>query len=261
MIKSVVSPAIARLEYRPLLRSALGAILAPTLVAVTVSPWAVRALALSDSFLPHLLGLLACGGVLVLYGLPAHGPHLSFGAANFVTVIRAALAAFLAALLLERADMHVQIVVLGAATAAAAMDALDGWLARRTRMASTFGARFDMETDALFILILSLWAWHLNKAGLWVIASGLLRYAFLLGITVLPALRAPLPESFRRKTVAALQMVALLLVICPWVPAPTSAVIAAAALSALSISFLLDTRWLLRHRTHPAGAAACTLPP
>ncbi len=246
----MISLTIARLEYRPLLRSALGAILAPTLVAVTVSPWAVRALALSDSFLPHLLGLLALSGILVLYGLPAHSPHHSFGAANSVTVIRAALVAFLAALLLERAEVHVQRVVLGAAILAAAMDAVDGWLARRTRMASAFGARFDMETDALFILILCAWAWHLNKAGPWVIAGGLLRYAFLLGALVLPALRGPLPESFRRKTIAALQMVALLLVICPWVPTPASAVIAATALFALSFSFLTDTRWLLlRHST------------
>lgn len=244
----MVSPTIARLEYRPLLRSALSAILAPTLVAVTVSPWVVRALTLSASFLPHLLGLLALGGIFVLYGLPAHGPHHSFGAANWVTVIRAALVAFLAALLVERADLHVQTVVLAAATLAAAMDAVDGWLARRTRMASAFGARFDMETDALFILVLCVWAWHLNKAGPWVIAGGLMRYAFVLGAVLVPALRGPLPESFRRKTIAALQMVALLLVICPFVRWPWSAAIAAAALSALSLSFLTDARWLLRRR-------------
>ena len=234
---------------RPLLRSALVAILAPTLVTVTVSPWVVHSLALSDSFLPRLLGLLAVGGILVLYGLPAHGPYHSFGAANCVTLIRAALVAFLAALLFERAALQMQIVVLGAAIIAAALDAVDGWLARRTRMASAFGARFDMETDALFILVLCVWAWHLNKAGPWVIAGGLLRYAFVLGAVLVPSLRAPLPESLRRKTIAALQMVALLLVICPFVPAPWSAAIAAAALLALSISFLTDTRWLLLRAT------------
>jgi phosphatidylglycerophosphate synthase len=256
MLKPLVSPTIARLEYRPLLRSALMAILAPTLVAVTVSPWVAHALALSDSFLPHLLGLLALGGLLVLYGLPAHGPHHSFGAANCVTLIRAALVAFLAALLVERADTQMQLVVLGAAIMAAVMDAVDGWLARRTGMASAFGARFDMETDALFILVLCAWAWHLNKAGPWVLASGLMRYAFVLGAVAVPSLRAPLPESFRRKTIAALQMVALLLVICPFVPAPSSAAIAAAALLALSISFLTDTQWLLRHGPKSTGAAA-----
>ena len=145
---------------------------------------------------------------------------------------------------------------LGAATLAAVMDALDGWLARRTRMASPFGARFDMETDALFILVLSLWAWHLEKSGAWVIVGGLMRYAFLLAGVLVPALREPLPPSFRRKAIAALQMVALLVVICPLVTVPLSAPIAGAALIALLVSFTSDTLWLLlRRRSAPIGAA------
>jgi len=102
-----------------------------------------------------------------------------------------------------------------------------------------------METDAVFILVLCLWAWHLDKAGAWVITGGLLRYAFVLAGALVPRLRRPLPESFRRKTIAALQMVALLIVICPFVPVSASALIAALALAALSASFLLDTRSLL----------------
>jgi phosphatidylglycerophosphate synthase len=251
MRKSSASLAIARLEYRPLLRSALVAILAPTLVAVTLSAWAGHGLGLSPSFPAHLLGLLGLGGILILYGLPAHGPHHVFGAANHATVARGVLVAFLAALLVERVDERVELVALGTASLAAVMDAVDGWLARRMRMDSAFGARFDMETDALFILVLSLWAWHLDKAGPWVIAGGLLRYLFLLGAALVPALRAPLPERFRRKAIAASQMITLLVVICPFVPARASAALAGAALLALSISFLIDTQWLLaRSRAH-----------
>jgi len=250
MRKSSVLPAIARLEYRPLLRSALAAILAPTLAGVMASVWAARTLGLSAGFPTRLLLLLGSGALLILYGLPAHGPHHRFGLANHMTVARGALVGFLAALLLESSDIRVQYIAAGTAIVAAVMDALDGWLARRTRMVSAFGARFDMETDAVFILVLCLWAWHLDKAGAWVIISGLLRYAFVLAGALVPRLRAPLPESFRRKTLAALQMVALLIVICPFVPVPVSAPVAALALAALSISFLLDTRTLLlRPRT------------
>ena len=32
------------------------------------------------------------------------------------------------------------------------LDATDGWMARRSRMASDFGATFDMEVDALLII-------------------------------------------------------------------------------------------------------------
>jgi phosphatidylglycerophosphate synthase len=247
MRKSMVLPAIARLECRPLLRSGLAAILAPSLAAVTVSLWAGRALALSALFPARLLALLSSGALLILYGLPAHRPHRRFGVANLTTLARGALVVFLAALLVERGDAPVQYVALGAAVLAAAMDAVDGWLARRTRMVSAFGARFDMETDAAFILVLSLWAWHLDKAGGWVIAGGLLRYAFVLAGLLVPRLRRPLPESFRRKTIAAMQMVALLLVVCPSVPAPVSGPIAALALLVLSVSFLIDIRSLALH--------------
>jgi len=136
--------------------------------------------------------------------------------------------------------------VLAVAAVAASLDALDGWLARRTGMSSAFGARFDMETDALFILVMSIWAWRLGKAGSWVILAGLLRYAFVLGTLLLPALRGNLPPSFRRKTIAALQMIALLVVIAPFVPAPYSAPIAAVALLTLVVSFAIDIGWLLR---------------
>ena len=139
-----------------------------------------------------------------------------------------------------------QILVLTVASVAASLDALDGWLARRTGMSSTFGARFDMETDALFILVLSLWAWRLGKAGPWVILAGLLRYAFVLATLLLPALRGNLPPSFRRKTIAAVQMVALLVVIVPFVSASNSAPIAAVALLTLVVSFAMDIGWLLR---------------
>jgi phosphatidylglycerophosphate synthase len=246
MRKSSVLPAIARLEYRPLLRSALAAILAPTLAAVMVSVWVARALPLSAGFSTRLLVLLGSGALLILYGLPAHGPHHRFGPANHTTVARGALVAFLAALLLESVATRVQYIALAAAIGAAVTDAVDGWLARRTRMVSAFGARFDMETDAVFILVLCLWAWHLDKAGAWVITGGLLRYAFVLVGALVPRMRGPLPESFRRKTVAALQMVALLIVICPFVPVSVSVPVAALALTALSISFLIDTRSLLQ---------------
>jgi phosphatidylglycerophosphate synthase len=202
-----------------------------------------QALGLSASFPARLLALLALGAAVLLYGLPAHHPYDSVGAANFTTITRGVLVLFLAALLFERGDL--QTLVLVAGTAAAVLDAVDGWLARRTRMTSAFGARFDMETDALFVLILSLWAWHLDKAGAWILGIGLMRYGFVLAGLFVPAMRAPLPTSFRRKGVAVFQMVALLFVVAPFVPMPVSALIGAAALLTLSLSFFADTRWLL----------------
>jgi phosphatidylglycerophosphate synthase len=242
----IVRLKVARLEYRPLLNSAAAAIAVMSLLAVTATAWAGSYLALGPWASARLLCFVGVGAALIIHGLPAHSPHLSFGAANQTTVARGVLVAFLAVLLFERTDSRAQLVALISACLAATLDAVDGWLARRTRMSSDFGARFDMETDALFILVLSLWAWRLGKAGPWVIAGGLLRYAFVLAAVLLPAMRRDLPASFRRKAVAALQMVALLVVVAPFVPEPVSAPIAAAALVALAASFSIDTVWLLR---------------
>ena len=77
------------------------------------------------------------------------------------------------------------------AASVAVLDGVDGWLARRTRMASAFGARFDMETDAALILVLAVLAWQFGRAGAWVLACGLLRYAFVGAGVLWPWLRSP----------------------------------------------------------------------
>ena len=235
-----------RVGSQPLVGSAILGILGPTLMAVFATVCAAKYLALSAWLPARLLGSVGLGAAFIIQGLPYHSPHPCFGAANQTTVARAILVAFLLTLLFEQADGAVQLVVLAVAAVAASLDALDGWLARRTGMSSAFGARFDMETDALFILVMSIWAWRLGKAGPWVIMAGLLRYAFVLATLLLPALRGNLPPSFRRKTIAALQMIALLVVIAPFVPAPYSAPIAAVALLTLVVSFAIDIGWLLR---------------
>jgi phosphatidylglycerophosphate synthase len=246
---SLGRPAGTGLEYRSLFQSTVAGILAPTVVAVIASACAANYLTLSAWLPARLLGVVGLGAACIIQGLPSHSPHACFGAANRTTVARGVLVAFLATLLFEQSDQRVQFVVLSVAALAASLDAVDGWLARRTGMASAFGARFDMETDALFILVLSVWAWRLGKAGPWVMAAGLLRYAFVLAAMLVPALRGDLPPSFRRKSIAAVQMIALLVVIAPFVPASDSAPVAALALLTLATSFGIDIGWLLRRPT------------
>ena len=43
------------------------------------------------------------------------------------------------------------------ATVALLLDAVDGQVARRTNTVSALGARFDMETDAFLVLVLSVY--------------------------------------------------------------------------------------------------------
>lgn len=186
----------------------------------------------------------------VLRGLPAHAPNHRFGAANRVTLVRLALVALLAAGIgepLATADWMAWGVVVVAATAAL-LDALDGPLARARGLESDFGARFDMETDALLILVLCLLAVHFDKAGAWVLAAGAMRYVFVLATKLWPWMARALPPSQRRKTVCVAQITSLIVCLGPIVHVPWSQAIAAASLAMLTWSFAVDIAWLVRHR-------------
>ena len=81
------------------------------------------------------------------------------------------------------------------------LDALDGWVARRTRTASAFGARFDGEADAFLMLVLSAYV-AAQVAGVGVgDRPGPLRVRSCR--LVVPWLRGQLPPRYWRKVVTA----------------------------------------------------------
>jgi phosphatidylglycerophosphate synthase len=178
----------------------------------------------------------------------ANHPHQTLGPANYVTAFRTVLVALVAGAIGEPNDSTIATGVTVAAIAATLLDGLDGWLARRSGMTSAFGARFDMEVDALLIMALSVLAWTWDKAGAWVLASGLLRYVFVVAGWIWPWMERPLEASRRRQTVCVIQIVALILVVSPVTVRPASALVAAAALAVLAGSFFVDTSWLVLHR-------------
>ena len=136
------------------------------------------------------------------------------------TMLRAALVALVTGLVGEPATPIVAASAAGAALLAAALDGVDGWLARRTRMTSAFGARFDMETDVFLVLALSVLAWQYGKAGAWVLLCGLMRYGFVAGGWLWPWLRGPLSPTVRGKAICVVQFVGLSLTIAAGDPAP-----------------------------------------
>ena len=139
---------------------------------------------------------------LVRYGCDRLGP------ADWVTLARATLAVGVAALVADSFDQPAPVALLvSLAVVALALDAVDGWVARRTGTASPLGARFDGEVDAFLILVLSVYV--ARSVGAWVLAIGAARYAFLAAGWLLPWLRAPLPPRYWRKVVAATQGIVL----------------------------------------------------
>jgi phosphatidylglycerophosphate synthase len=183
----------------------------------------------------------------IITRIAASHPHEAFGAANAVTLMRAGLVALIAATLFAPAPSgDAALLIGGLAFVILALDGVDGWLARRTGLASTFGARFDLEIDALFVLVLSALAFAHDKAGAWVLMIGAMRYAFFFAGRLTPKLEAPLPESMRRKAVCVVQIAALGLLLLPQIQPPHSVWIAATALALLTWSFAVDIRHLLR---------------
>src|SRR6478735_8541894 len=115
-----------------------------------------------------------------------HHPHATFGAANYITLIRAVLTLALLWIALRHPEPPLAWIAGWIAGAIAALDGVDGWMARRAGTASAFGARFDMETDAAFLLVLSALALRYGKAGAWVLLIGLMRYLFIATGRLLP---------------------------------------------------------------------------
>ena len=154
---------------------------------------------------------------------------------------------------------------------ALALDAVDGWVARRTGTVTALGGRFDMEVDAFLLLVLS--AYVAPILGWWVLAIGLMRYVFVAAGWLLPWLRTPLPPRYWRKVVTAVAGIALtvaasgllpallpvgLSAVLPVGPTPgrpaagavVDVVLVAVALALLIESFGRDVVWLVRRRGH-----------
>lgn len=191
------------------------------------------------------------GMAVLLWRTLMRRPHSQsgLGAANRVTLARGVLVALMAGTLADPALLAAHGKWLFAlALVALALDGVDGWVARRTASASAVGARFDMELDAFFILVLCLALLVLDRVGPWVLAIGIMRYAFVAASWRWHWLANDLPESFRRKAVCVWQVAALMLVLLPATPDNLASWLAAIALAGLAGSFAVDVRWLYRHR-------------
>lgn len=196
--------------------------------------------------------LFGAGSAFLWLRLPVDYPHTRFGSCNAVTLLRAGLAACLLTPLLTPTPAggsleEWSIVLL--ALAALSLDGVDGLLARRSGLISSYGARFDMEVDAGLSLILTLHLLADNTLGPYVIVLGIMRYVFIAASVPFPWLAAPLPERFGRKLVCVVQVAALIALQVPVLPVVLAQWIAVGAVAALLWSFGRDTLWLWRHKT------------
>ena len=58
------------------------------------------------------------------------------------------------------------------------LDGLDGYLARRFKQVSEFGAYFDMETDAFYVSVFTVILFDKAFVGYWILIPGFMRYFY-----------------------------------------------------------------------------------
>ncbi|NUT38176.1 MAG: CDP-alcohol phosphatidyltransferase family protein [Hamadaea sp.] len=198
-------------------------------------------------------GLGLCG--LLQRGMRRAGRDM-LGPADRVTLARATLVGCVTALVASSGAPVAPLVAI--ATAALILDAVDGYVARRTGSATPLGARFDMEVDAFLILVLSV---HVaGTLGAWVLTIGLMRYAYVVAGWLLPWLRRPTPPRYWAKVVAAIQGIVLTAAASGLFPRWVCVAAVAGALALLVESFGRDVVWLTRHPLPAPRTSAPTLP-
>ena len=188
---------------------------------------------------------LAASTLVLVRGLRRRG-ITRLGHANVVTAVRSALVGVISGII--SASLFASIPVwflLALVVPTLLLDAVDGLVARRTSSASELGARFDMEVDAFLLFVLS--AYVSQTLGIWVLAIGLMRYAFVVAGWIFPWMNRPLPFRYWRKVVTAVQGIALAVALAGLLPV-VDAVVVAIALALLVESFGRDTVWLVVRR-------------
>lgn len=78
-------------------------------------------------------------------------------------------------------------------------DGLDGYFARKHNTVSAFGDCFDKETDAFFVLAYGVMIHEKELAGAWVLMPGLLRYMYVIMLSLVKIQPEVPSPSFRRQ--------------------------------------------------------------
>lgn len=201
-------------------------------VAGLTSEWVLGLYFTSQSFLIAIVLYLAAV-TAIMYAIRTSYPHDRLGWCNRVTLARLVLLTILAAALVEGSAPQMPLLILAAVSLS--LDGVDGWLARREGLASDFGARFDVEVDAAFALLLAIYGARTGVVEPYVILLGLPHYMFWIAKILFPWLNAPLPERFSRKAVCVLQITVLVLLL---VPQMTGSVLLSGAVAVVTLALI-----------------------
>ncbi len=130
--------------------------------------------------------------------------------------------------------------------AGALFDGLDGAVARATDTVSAFGARLDVEVDALALLVGTAVTVRIDAAPTVFLLVGLARYAFVGAIALRESRGLPvktLPPRLSRRILGALGMIVVFVVLTPGLDQTHTRPLAVVAMIPFLLGFCRD--WLL----------------
>jgi CDP-diacylglycerol--glycerol-3-phosphate 3-phosphatidyltransferase len=143
----------------------------------------------------------------------------SFGAGNYLTILRGALiAALMGFLLAPRPEGWVAWIPGVSYSLAAIIDLFDGYVARLTRQTTRLGEILDLKLDGLGVLAAALLAARYGQVPAWYVLVGGARYLFVAGLWLRKRLGKPvhaLPQSASRRPFAGAQMGFLAVALLP----------------------------------------------
>lgn len=225
---------------------------------IVFSMWGLIAVALSISM--NLINGILWGGlslVIIIWQTIRFHQKLSdnrkndnspliaeIGLANWITLIRGALVAFLSGfILMVKPDNWIIWFPAIFYLTASLLDYADGIVARTTDSGTVLGTNLDIDMDGLGIIAASLVAIHYGQIPLVYLLVGLARYLFLLGIAVRRKrglVVKPLPVSPIRRGLAGAQMGFLVAILFPIFEPPVTSIAALFFMTPFLISFLMD---------------------
>lgn len=200
---------------------------------------------------PHIFDVPSFTIFLAVIGYTAayvYRHALSVGPGDYVTLVRAILVAYVAGFFLTRPGQVEAYLAASAFSVSAALDAVDGAVARRYGTTS-LGEELDVEVDGMATLV----GVAVGVAHGWLpvayVAVGLARYVFVAGVKARRAFDmrvSELSRSSTRNALSALQTGVIVLSLFPTVPGSLTRPMAYAAM----IPFVL---WFLRDWTAVCG--------
>jgi phosphatidylglycerophosphate synthase len=126
-----------------------------------------------------------------------------------------------------------------------ALDGLDGWLAKRGGHAAAFGACFDMECDALLVLVCTMLLYFQQRLGAFILLPGFLRYLYAIAIAYLPETGLGPPPSRIGRYVFSLFAVSM--IVSLWPVEPIHRPLSMLATLLMVYSFGRALVWALKH--------------